>query len=62
VERVDDRREMMVLMGAVASDHVWDGAPAGASRQPIQMHQTSRDFRTAQPSARSATTGDDLRR
>jgi hypothetical protein len=55
VERVDDRREVMIQMGVVASDHVRDGALPGAPVQPIHLHQPVPDFRTS--GVRAATVG-----
>ena len=54
VERVDDRREVMVVVGAVASEHVRDSGGPGASTQPVRMHQTHPDLRTVGSRVRAA--------
>jgi hypothetical protein len=41
------RGDLTVRGGAVASEHVRDGAPSGASGQPIRWSWSRRDFRSA---------------
>jgi hypothetical protein len=39
VERADEGRGLTVRIGAVTSEHVEDGAPSGARRQPRRSDQ-----------------------